>query len=61
MRSARFQFRIGGKLAVITGMAVVLVAGMTANQLISNDSVDRLSADAAFRRAIVDHLRDARL
>jgi methyl-accepting chemotaxis protein len=61
MRSSRFHFRIGGKLAAITGMAVVLVAGMTANQLISNDSVDQLSADAALRRAIVDHLQDARL
>ncbi len=61
MRMSRFRFRIGGKLAIITGMAVVLVAGMAANQLISNDSVDRLSADAAFRRAIVDDLLAAHL
>jgi len=57
----RFRLRIGGKLAIITGMAVVLVAGMTANQLISNDEVDRLGSDAAFRRVIVDHLLEAHL
>jgi methyl-accepting chemotaxis protein len=61
MRFSRLQLRIGGKLAIITGMAVVLVAGMTANQLISNSSVDRLSADAAFRREIVDDLHAAHL
>jgi methyl-accepting chemotaxis protein len=61
MRTSRLRFRIGGKLAIITGMAVVLVAGMTANQLISNNSVDRLSADAAFRRVIVDDLLAAHL
>ncbi len=61
MRIPQFRFRIGGKLAIITGMAVVLVAGMTANQLISNNSVDRLGADAAFRRAIVDDLHAAHL
>src|SRR4029077_10938521 len=35
--------------------------GMTANQLISNNSVDRLSADAGFRRMIVDDLHAAHL
>jgi len=61
MRIPKFRFRIGGKLAIITGMAVVLVAGMTANQLISDNSVDRLGADAALRRAIVDDLHGAQL
>jgi methyl-accepting chemotaxis protein len=61
MPNSRFQFRIGSKLAIITGMAVVLVGGMTANQLSSNNSVDRLSADAAFRRVIVDDLVAAHL
>src|ERR1700751_3944029 len=61
MRIPGFRVRIGSKLAIITGMAVVLVAGMTANQLISNNSADRLSADAAFRRMIVDDLHAAHL
>jgi methyl-accepting chemotaxis protein len=34
---------------------------MTANQLINNNSVDRLSADAGFRREIVDNLGAAQL
>jgi methyl-accepting chemotaxis protein len=57
----RFRFRIGGKLAIITGMAVALVAGMTASQLISNGSIDTLAADAALRRGIVDELHAAHL
>ncbi len=61
MGISQFRFRIGSKLAIITGMAVVLVAGMTANQLISNNAVDQLSADAGFRRQIVDDLVGAHL
>ncbi|HLH91443.1 MAG TPA: methyl-accepting chemotaxis protein [Xanthobacteraceae bacterium] len=55
------RLRIGAKLAIISGMGVALVAGMTANQLINNNSVDRLSADAGFRREIVDNLVAAQL
>jgi methyl-accepting chemotaxis protein len=40
---ARFNFRIGTKLGLTAGIGVVLVGGMLANQLVSNQSIAELS------------------
>lgn len=39
----RFNFKIGTKLGITAGIGVVLVAGMLANQIIGNQSIEQSS------------------
>ena len=59
--TSRFNFRIGGKLAIVAGTGILMVAAMTANQLRSNVSLDQLGVDAGTRQAIVDNVLAAQI
>ena len=56
----RLNFRIGTKLAISSGVSIVLLAGVTANQMIGNAAVSRSSATATTQQDIVANAIDAK-